>query len=203
MNNAKSELVQVSKDVISEEKKIQFSKQEQKMGGPYSKTERHFRQNRVFKLHFEYGYSARGISEKLNISRNTINSDINFWMEQMAEKWKIADPETWVIENLQRLELQRIRFRVGLDKTNVFEEKIILEKMLLEIESKIVQTKLKLVYSITRAHNDATKMANEYLEEKKIDQRFVSYNDSFRVSEKTREKISKLVEEDRKSRPDV
>ena len=126
MNNAKSELVQVSKEVINEEKKIQFSKQEQKMGGPYSKTERHFRQNQVFKLHFEYGYTARGISKKLNISRNTINSDINFWMEQLAEKWKFADPETWVIENLQRLELQRIRFRVGLDKTNVFEEKIIL-----------------------------------------------------------------------------
>lgn len=198
MDNAKSELVQISKDVINDGKEIQFSEQEKKNGGPYSKKERHQRRNQVSKLHFEYGYSARSIADILNRTRNTINSDINYWKKQLVEKWELANPETWVIENLQRLDLQRIRFRKGLDKTIVFQEKIILEKMLLEIESKIVQTKLKLVYSATKVHNDAAQMANEYLVEKKVDERYVSYFDMCTVSGKTRDKISKLVEEDRK-----
>ena len=46
--------------------------QKNKKGGPYSKIERKKRQHEVAKLHFEYGYSARKISEMMKINRATI-----------------------------------------------------------------------------------------------------------------------------------
>ena len=47
-----------------------------KKGGPYTKQEQEKRRDEVFKLHFEYGYSATQISQMLKINRNTINSDV-------------------------------------------------------------------------------------------------------------------------------
>jgi len=44
---------------------------EQKSGGPYSKDEREKRQNEVFRLHFEFGYSAVKIADLMKINRNT------------------------------------------------------------------------------------------------------------------------------------
>jgi len=39
---------------------------QEKKGGPYSKDEREKRQNEVFRLHFEYGYSATKIADLMS-----------------------------------------------------------------------------------------------------------------------------------------
>src|SRR5574338_502577 len=57
-----------------------------KKSGPYTKDEKIKRQNEVYKLHFEYGYSARRISEIMKINRNTINGDIRYWYAKASEK---------------------------------------------------------------------------------------------------------------------
>jgi len=56
-----------------------------KKGGPYTKTEREHRQQEVYRLHFEYGYSAKKISELMKINRNTINGDITYWYSKISK----------------------------------------------------------------------------------------------------------------------
>ena len=48
----------------------------EKNGGPYPIQAKKTRRDEVFRLHFDYGYSARKIADMLKINRNTINSDI-------------------------------------------------------------------------------------------------------------------------------
>jgi len=52
-------------------------KSKNKKGGPYSKQDRDSRIDEVCRLHFEYGYSAKKISELMKVNRNTINNDLN------------------------------------------------------------------------------------------------------------------------------
>lgn len=57
-----------------------------KKGGPYSQQSKKTRRGEVFKLHFDYGYSARKIAELMKINRNTINSDIGFLYSQLQKE---------------------------------------------------------------------------------------------------------------------
>ena len=57
-----------------------------KKGGPYPKSEKRKRLEEVYKLHFDYGYSARKIAEFLNINRGTINRDLMFLYADVAKK---------------------------------------------------------------------------------------------------------------------
>ncbi|MGI0008151.1 MAG: hypothetical protein ACRD92_00855 [Nitrosopumilaceae archaeon] len=75
-----------------------------KKGGPYTKKEQEDRQQEVFRLHFEKGYSAVKISEILNVNRNTINEDIRHWYSQLAQELKSQDLVSWSIEQFHRLE---------------------------------------------------------------------------------------------------
>jgi len=61
--------------------KIPKNKEEKtsvKKGGPYTERQRLQRQNKVYLMHFEQGYSAVIIANELGVSRNTINSDIQY-----------------------------------------------------------------------------------------------------------------------------
>ena len=57
-----------------------------KRGGPYSKDEKRKRREEVYRLHFEYGYSARKIAELMKINRGTINRDIMFLYSDVVKK---------------------------------------------------------------------------------------------------------------------
>ena len=59
---------------------------QEKKGGPYTKNEKMKRQNEVYRLHFELGYSAVKISDMMKINRNTINSDINYWYSSLSKE---------------------------------------------------------------------------------------------------------------------
>src|SRR5579883_2877159 len=103
------ELPSVETEFIEENKK-QVYRARSKNGGPYSKLERDKRQEEVYKLHFEYGYSARKISELMKINRNTINGDIDYWYSKVYNKTNnMYNPDIAIILNTQRLEMQRTR----------------------------------------------------------------------------------------------
>jgi len=55
----------------------------EKSGGPYPVHAKKLRRDEVFRLLFDYGYSARKIAEMIKINRNTINSDITYWYSQL------------------------------------------------------------------------------------------------------------------------
>ena len=164
-----------------------------KKGGPYSQTDRIARRNEVYKLYFEYGYSAKKISELMNINRNTINGDIQFWHGTVIKNWRNSDVEFFVVRHIERLELNRTRLREYLDKTNNLQEKLAIEKMILEVESKIGQTQLKLSDSMEKVHKLSTKWVNDWMEKNKHKDRYFSFGDLMRVPSKSRQKIEQLM----------
>ena len=76
-------MAQISKDLDVDSEFVESGKstktKQKKKGGPYSKDEKTKRLDEVYRLHFEYGYSARKISELMRVNRNTINGDIDYW----------------------------------------------------------------------------------------------------------------------------
>jgi len=100
-----SELPQITSDFLDENEKLCQTVSNSKKGGPYSKKERDSRREEVYRLCFEYGYTARKISELIKINRNTINGDIQYWYDKVVKNWNGMDPEFLVIKNIERLEL--------------------------------------------------------------------------------------------------
>jgi len=154
------------------------------------------RRNEVHRLHFEYGYSAMKISELMKINRNTINGDIQYWNEEILKNTSIFNPEHIVIVNLQRLEIQRSRLRELLDKVESFQEKISLERLIFDIDSKILHTFNRLTESKKRMMDYSTDRMNNWLKEKNIDERYMTLSDKIMISPKALEKINKIIKED-------
>ncbi len=168
-----------------------------KKGGPYSKGNRLARRKEVYRLHFEYGYSANKIADLLQINRNTINSDLNYWYLQSFLTVNAYDPSQAIRINLQRMDIQRTRLREQLDKTETFQEKLALERLILEIDSKILSIHNKLANSTRNIHDRSTEQLNDWLKEHKKDERYLNLFDRFSVSSKASEKIWEIIEEDR------
>lgn len=185
----------VEKEFIQEN--IASCKKRHKKGGPYSKQDRKARRNEVFRLHFEYGYPAIKIAEMMKVNRNTINGDIQYWYYQVSKKWKSADPTIWVRRYIERLELQKTRLREELDKAKNIQEKISVERLILDVESKMLQTQLKLLESLRLDHESATKWINDWMKKNKHKDRLSTCSDIFYVSAKSREKIMKIIKDDR------
>ena len=168
-----------------------------KKGGPYSKGNRLARRKEVYRLHFEYGYPASKIADLLQVNRNTINSDLNYWYLQSLLTINAYDPSQAIRINLQRMDIQRTRLREQLDKTETFQEKLALERLILEIDSKILNIHNKLANSTRNIHDRSTEQLNDWLKEHKKDERYLNLFDRFSVSLKASEKIWEIVEEDR------
>jgi predicted DNA-binding protein YlxM (UPF0122 family) len=112
-------------------------------GGPYSKHDREDRIDEVSKLHFEYGYSAKKISELLGVNRNTINEDIKKLYNELEEKWENSSKLSLLQNNIESLLAQKRRLREALDKAEKISEKLAIEKMILQVESRINQFQLR------------------------------------------------------------
>jgi len=136
------ELEKIGSDFIKENDKV--PKQDIRKGGPYSKAQRTKRRNEVFKLHFDYGYSSVQISEMMKVNRNTINSDINFWYGRLSKEWNSYDIESWCMKQMHRMETQRTRLMEQLQRQEDLHDTLAIEKMILDIDTKITQTAIKI-----------------------------------------------------------
>ena len=169
---------------------------QRRKGGPYSNQQRDKRREEVYRLCFEYGYSARKISELIKINRNTINGDIQYWYEKVVKNWNGLSPEFLVIKNIERLELQKTRLIENLHRTKIQQEKIPIERLAFDIESKILQTQLKMIASIENGHKLATKWLNNWMKRNNLKDRYISYGDTMNVSGKIYEKIRHLLKDE-------
>ena len=165
-----------------------------KKGGPYTKKEQEERRSEVFRLHFEYGYSARKISQLMNINRNTINRDVSFCYAKLRNDYHKNDFNDWLNKQLFRLELQRARFRQELDYEITLQEKLQVEKMILEIDSKITNLILKLKNSNHEHTELAVLYINKWMKKMGFEHRYMSHGSLHRLSKKSRDKISKILE---------
>ncbi|MCH7969211.1 MAG: hypothetical protein IH841_08215 [Thaumarchaeota archaeon] len=186
----------ISDDFIEANKKF-IPDTRRKKGGPYTKQEIIDRKNEVHRLHFEYGYSARKIADLMKVNRNTINGDVDYWYSKIVDNTNMVDPAYAIMVNLQRLDIQRSRLREQLDKTETFQEKLALERLILEIDSKILNTHNKLTNSARNLLDYSTERMNNWMKENKKDDRFLTSFDRISVSEKALEKIDKIIKQDR------
>ena len=194
-----NDLPNISNDFIHNDK--QFLKTQKiprhKKGGPYSKSERRARQKEVYRLHFEYGYNSSKIAELMNVNRNTIYGDLDFWYSISMDNVNKFDPFLAIRIGLERLDVQRSRLREQLDKVETFQEKLALERLMLEIDSKILNIHNKITSSTRNLSDHATERLNDWLKDHKRDERYHTLFDLISVSSTASEKIMKIIEEDR------
>ena len=192
--------LQISKKFLEENKSdlSQFMPKTRRRG-PYSKQEKESRRNEVYRLHFDYGYSARKISELMKVNRNTINGDISYWYSKVASNHNVFDPEMDILIRLKRFEVQRTRLRIQTDTTTEFHDKIALERLILDIDSKVLQVYQKLGESTKRVMDAVTENLNHEMKKQKKDARYMLLFDKIVVSESAKEKIEQIIREDKAS----
>jgi hypothetical protein len=193
-----NELLQVSEEFLKQNSKHAKIKKHAKKGGPYSKIDKDKRRDEVYRLHFEYGYSARKISTLMKVNRNTINGDIDYWYNRVLKKINYFVPEIDVKLNLEQMRIQVTRLRELLDKTKTISEKTSIERIIYEINSKIIYINQKFIDSQHRTNRLATEMFNETMKKNHNPQRRISVLDTIGITEKGRQKIRKIVSEERR-----
>ena len=184
-------------EFIEESKKLGQTMPKRK-GGRYTKQEKTKRQEEVHRLHFDYGYSARKIAEMMNINKNTINSDIDYWYSKITKKTNILNPEDSIVNSIERLNLQRNRLREALDKTVSFEERLKLERLIMESENKIGQMYLKISNSLAHVGNSVVQAIIDIKNSK--EPRLMSLFNIFSVTDKASKEIDAIRERDSKER---
>ena len=195
-----SKEILVTPDFIEENKKLCQTIPKLKKGGPYSKLAKKSRRDEVFRLHFDCGYSSRKIAEMMNFSRNTINSDVGFWYSQLQKQDDKVSFEDWYNKLLYRLEAQRARFVEKLAGLHEIREILLVEKMIFDLDSRIVQTITKVQTSKQYAYDKYKKMVNQFLKEKGIDERFTLWGDLVQITSETDKKILELFKLDKNQR---
>jgi predicted DNA-binding protein YlxM (UPF0122 family) len=116
-----------------------------KKGGPYTEQQKLERQNKVYHLHFEKGYSAVRIAEELGVNRNTINSDIKEWYLQLADELPEHEVASLLLSQLHALRAQKARLVDSLEKLTDQKNRIPYEKLICDIDWKISQLVVKLM----------------------------------------------------------
>ena len=114
-----------------------------KQGGPYTKTEQDDRRKKVYSMYFEKGFSAIKIATELEVNRNAINQDVKFLRSDITQTDQIK-PAIWVLEQKEHLEQQKDRLLELLETTKDFEQKLRVEKIILDIEGKITNLVVKI-----------------------------------------------------------
>lgn len=98
---------------------------------------------------------------------------------------------------LERLEVQKTRLRELLDKTETISERFSIEKLILDIDSRIINVNAKLVGSMANTYKFAVDWLNKYMKKNNHDKRYQSVYDIIGVSAKAHERIVKIIKEDR------
>ena len=164
--------------------------------GPYTQSEKELRRDEVCRLHIEYGYSARKIANLMKISRNTINADVDFLYGSTVDDYNLIHPKTAVVKQFTKLEIQKTRLRESLDKTQNFSEKIAIERLIFDIDSKLINIRIKISESNYHIHELATKWLNNFSKNHGQPSRYYDFFDTAQVSIETRRKIKKLIKDD-------
>lgn len=199
MSTENIEELDVKKEFIEENMKS-IKTRSRKNGGPYNKKDRDVRRNEVFKLHFEYGYPALTIAEIMKVNRNTINNDINYLYSHLSKEWDNHDIQSWWMRQMRRLEMQRTRLREELDKKTDFEKRIVLEKIILDIDNKLLQSSIKTIKTTDEIVDTAAAVLNKYAKEHKLDATYVRSRDINKLETRNLEKIVHIIKRDRGNR---
>lgn len=190
-----NEMLQVTDEFLKQNSSYAKIKKPVKKGGPYSKNDKDKRMNEVYRLHFEYGYSARKIAEMMKVNRNTINADIDYWFSKISRKVSVFDPRVIIVKNIGRMEIQLTRLREQLDKVQTHSDRMAIERLMFDVNCKIIHTYEKLAHSAYSVHKLATKWMNDYMAKNNYSERYITWLDTLSVSKKAKEKIERILKE--------
>jgi len=190
-----NELPNLTPEFLQDNEKLSkiISKSKKKKGGPYSKTAREARRNEVARLYFDYGYSATKISELMKVNRNTINDDIRLIYKQTENYWDGPRILILAMSQIEKLELLKTRLREYLDETKNLQERLSIEKMILDVDSKIGHLELKLYNSKEMSDKSKAETLNAWLKEHNHRERYLTYDEMKRVPEKAYGKILQII----------
>ena len=197
------ELLAVTPEFFSSEldRSRQFPEKFSKKGGPYPKLERINRRNQVFQLHFEDGIAAIKIAKMIKVNRHTVSKDIEFWYKELAEELE-CDDVNLILKHTYRLETQRTRFLEQLKTQNGFHERIVLEKMITDIDSKIAHMKLKSITTKEYIMKSVIDIANKIVSKPEKNSHWVNTAVLYKVSKMTEKKVMKLINDDQRNQAD-
>ena len=116
-----------------------------KKGGRYTKKEQEERRLQVYHLHFEQEKPAVKIAEMLNVNRNTINDDIRYWHQQLANEMNAQDISAKMTKQIQRIEIQRDRLLGDLEDAESLEQRIKIERFISDIDNRLIGVYSKMI----------------------------------------------------------
>jgi hypothetical protein len=191
-----SDNLDVSPEFIEESKKIinNLVRPRQKFA-PYTRAQRRKRRNEVYRLHFEKGLPAIKIADLMKVNRNTINEDIRQLYKELAKDVDSIEFSDQYIKQVTRLELQRTRLTEYLEKTPEIEKKIAIEKLLSDIDFRLMAMAEKIEHNSVIFWDKVKKMFNEIAEKKNIDYRTTTILELVEISTKSRMKLDDLIKE--------
>ena len=181
-------------DTAKEDVKLDLVKPRQKFA-PFTHAERKERRDEVYKLHFEYGIPATRIAEMMNVDRNTINNDLKILYNRSIRDYNSDKSFDDIIEKqLLRLETQRDRLGLYLSDAKDINSKIIVERLITDIDFKVIGVMERLNQNIVKHSNAVIEHVNKIAENEKLKTRYTSLFELYRISIDTRQDLDKLKE---------
>lgn len=110
-----------------------------KKGGRYTRKEQEERRLEVHQLYFVEKKSSVDIAKLLTVNRNTINEDIKFWYNQVANQSNVVSIVEKMIRQIQKMEIQRGRFVEYLDEAKNLDEIIRIENLISQLDARLMQ----------------------------------------------------------------
>jgi hypothetical protein len=193
---------EINKEFIQENKKmnlnlVRHGQNNKRKFTPFTRSQRRKRRMEVYKLHFENGMPATRIAELMKVDRNTINNDLKILYKEALNDY---NPDNMSLDDilqkqLLRLETQRNRLCLYLSDAKDNNNKIAIERLIADIDFKIIGAIEKLTQSIGKFWDDVIKEINRIAEDKKLDIRYTSLFELCKISIDSRENLNKLKEQ--------
>jgi len=193
-NNYEKFDLEINPESIEENKKTNLVRPRHKFA-PFTRAHRRERRNEVYKLHFEHGMPATRIASLMKVDRNTINNDLKILYNKAVRDYNSDKSFDDIIEKqLLRLETQRDRLGIYLCDTNDINSKITIERLITDIDFKVIGLIERLNQNIVQHSNAVIEHVNKIAEKEKLKTRFTSLFELYRISIDTRQDLDKLKE---------
>src|SRR5688500_1929293 len=152
---------------------------------PYTKIQRKERRDEVYRLHFDNGMPATRIALLMKVDRNTINNDLKILYNKAIREYNSDKSYDDIIEKqLLRLEAQRDRLGLYLCDTNDINSKITIERMMTDIDFKLIGVMDRLNQNIVQHYDAVIEQVNKIAEREKLKARFTSLFELYRIDRK-------------------
>jgi len=131
----------------------------------------------------------------MKVDRNTINNDLKILYNKAIKNYNSDESYDDILEKqILRLETQRDRLGLYLCDTNDINSKMTIERMITDIDFKVIGVIEKLNQNIVQHWNAVMEQVNKIAEKEKLKTRFTILFELYRISVDTRQDLDKLRE---------